>query len=121
MDAGIAIRPVSGAVASDYVRPASVPLQHAVATDLDPSQTVTAVSKTDNVRNNAVAAQDAQSRTYLVDPETRDVIMRVIDTRTHQVVRQVPDQALLRMRAYARALQRGETPTHAAYRADFAV
>ena len=93
MDAGITIRPASGVVASDYVRPASVPLQHAVATDLDPTQTVTAVSNVSNIRNEAVAAQEAQSRTYLIDPETRDVIMRVIDTRTHQVVRQVPVQA----------------------------
>jgi hypothetical protein len=44
-----------------------------------------------------------------------------MDTRTHQVVRQMPDQALLRMRAYAKALQRGEAQVRAQRHADLAV
>jgi hypothetical protein len=121
VDAGITIRPVQGVAHADYARPASVPVQNAVATDLDPSQTVTAAAAASNIRHDPLSTQDAQSRVTLIDPATRDVILRVIDSRTHQVIRQVPEQALLRMRAYARALQRGETSGQAEYQADIAV
>ena len=39
---------------------------------------------------------------------TQDLIFRVVDVRSRQVVRQVPDEALLRMRAYSRALAQGK-------------
>ncbi len=124
MDAGITIRPVSGIVAADYARPASVPLQQAVSTELDPSQAVTATRNVAPLRLDAVSAQnaqDTQTRVNLIDPATRDVILRVIDTRTHQVIRQIPEQALLRMRAYARALDRGESSAKAWRKANIAV
>lgn len=122
MDAGISIRPVTS-VAADYARPASGSVQQAVATDLMPSKTVTAAadvakagtdlnpSQNPNSPQNAASAhkaalsQDWLSRQIIIDPQTREVIFRVMDTRTRQIVRQVPDQALLTMRAYAKALQ----------------
>jgi len=121
VDAGITIRPVSGVAQADYARPASVPVQNAVPTDLDPAKTVTALAATTSVRQDPIAAQDAQSRVTLIDPSTREVILRVIDTRTQQVIRQVPEQALLRMRAYARALQHGDSQVRAEQQADIAV
>ena len=120
MDSGITIRPVTGVAAADYARPASVPIRQAVATELEPAKTVSAAATVANIRQDALSAQDAQSRVTLIDPATRDVVLRVIDSRTHQVIRQIPEQALLRMRAYARALQRGQTPERAAQQADFA-
>jgi hypothetical protein len=39
------------------------------------------------------------------------VIYRVMDTRTRQVLWQVPDAALLRSRAYAQALKDGSAQT----------
>lgn len=124
MDAGITIRPVSGVVAADYARPSSVPLQQAVTTELDPSQAVTATRSVAPIRQDPISAQntqDTQARMNLIDPATRDVILRVIDTRTHLVIRQIPEQAQLRMRAYARALQRGESSTRAWQQANIAV
>jgi hypothetical protein len=47
----------------------------------------------------------------LVDPATHEVIYRTVDERSRQVVRQAPDQALLRMRAYARSLAESQTTT----------
>ena len=44
-----------------------------------------------------------------------------MDTRTRQIVRQVPDQALLTMRAYAKALQRDANVLHTDRQTDFAV
>jgi hypothetical protein len=112
---------VTGVASADYVRPSSVPIQHAVATELAPGKAVSAVPNIPSLRQDPLAAQDAQSRVTLIDPATREVIFRVMDTRTHQVVRQMPDQALLRMRAYAKALQRGETQVRAQRHADLAV
>jgi uncharacterized FlaG/YvyC family protein len=48
----------------------------------------------------------------------REVIFRVIDERSRRVVRQVPDQALLRMRAYNKALTDGLKPSQARAMAD---
>jgi hypothetical protein len=47
----------------------------------------------------------------LVDPATHEVIYRTVDERSRQVVRQAPDEALLRMRAYARSLAQSQTTT----------
>jgi hypothetical protein len=41
--------------------------------------------------------------------------------RSRQVVRQVPDEALLRVRAYAAALAKGTSPSKAQYQADLEV
>jgi hypothetical protein len=98
----------------DYGRPASAPVQQAVKTELDPAQSVTAVTASDKLRNDVLSGRDPSfSRQYVIDPQTREVIFRVMDTRTRQVIRQVPDQALLRMRAYAKALAEGKTPNAA--------
>jgi hypothetical protein len=55
-----------------------------------------------------VIATDLSPHTVILDPPTRDLIFRIIEVRSGQVVRQVPDEALLRMRAYARALATAE-------------
>jgi hypothetical protein len=120
MDTGITIRSVAGGAVADYARPASVPAQQSVATDLAPDKTVTATPDVGSPRQDPLSSQDSFSRQTqtLIDPQTREVISRVVDTRTRQVIRQVPDQALLRTRAYAIALQRGDSPIQAAMQMD---
>lgn len=114
MDTGIAVRTVSNVAATDYARPASAPVQEAVRTVLDPAKSVTATATGDKPRNDLLSGRDASlNRQFVIDPQTREVIFRIMDTRTRQVVRQVPDQALMRMRAYARALADGKTPNSA--------
>ncbi len=51
--------------------------------------------------------------TVVFDAATQDLIFRVIDIRSGRVVRQAPDEAMLRMHAYARALADGEGMTEA--------
>ena len=58
------------------------------------------------------------ARDFTIDPQSREVIYRVIDTRTREVMRQVPDAALLRSRAYSRAIADGATPIAAQAKAD---
>jgi hypothetical protein len=87
-------------------RPSSAPVAQAVATDLSPAKSVTAAETALPVRNDT--ASENYQHTVVLDPATQDLIFRVVDVRSRQVVRQVPDEALLRMRAYARALSQGK-------------
>ena len=120
MDSGIAIRAVANTAATDYSRSASAPVQQSVQTDLDAAKTVTAAAVSDQIRNELLSGREGVlSRQYVIDPATREVIFRIMDTRTRQVVRQVPDEALLRMRAYVKALTDGKSPTAAAMLTDF--
>ena len=88
------------------------PVAQAVATDLSPAKTVTAAASAQPSQNNP-ASSELYQRTVLLDPATQDLIFRVVDLRSRQVVRQVPDEALLRMRAYSRALADGKSTTEA--------
>src|SRR5215210_7037767 len=49
------------------------------------------------------AAQDLRQQ-VIIDPETRDIVFQAVDERTGEVVRQVPDEMLLRLRAYVREI-----------------
>jgi hypothetical protein len=94
----------------------SAPVAQAVATDLSPAKSVTAAETALATRNEPYspsASSDLFQRSVILDPTTQDMIFRVVDVRTRQVVRQVPDEALLRMRAYARALSQGKGMTEA--------
>ena len=90
-----------GAVQQAFAsRPEPAPVAQAVATELPAAKAVTAVSPAAS----ALGLSDPYEYQVLVDPATHDIIYRTVDERSRQVVRQVPDQALLRMRAYARSL-----------------
>jgi uncharacterized FlaG/YvyC family protein len=126
MDAGLTIRPNAGVSPTAAIaRPAATPApaQQTVPTDLPAAKTVTAAPqatslRTDLARTNAktVEAKTIQNnvtRDVTFDPQTREVVYKVIDSRSRQVVRQVPSEALLRMRAYTRSLAQGRTPLEA--------
>ncbi len=89
-------------------RAPSAPVAQTVATDLSPAKTVTAAAPA-QASGNDTASSELYQRTVLLDPATQDLIFRVVDVRSRQVVRQVPDEALLRMRAYAHALADGKS------------
>lgn len=116
MDAGITIKPSAGVVLQDYA-PSLVVSPDPNATELPAAKAVTPSAPTTPARN------DPQSTTHevIIDPQTREVIYRVIDVRSRQVVRQVPDEALLRVRAYAAALANGDSPSQAQFQADIQV
>lgn len=51
------------------------------------------------------------ARELTIDASTQEVVFRAIDKASGEVVRQVPDQALLRIKAYAREMrQTGSRP-----------
>jgi len=118
MDAGLTTRPLAVPGVSDHARATTAP------TDLPAAQTVTPAPEATPPRNDtpqptsAGLPSDRDIRSVVIDPQTREVIYRVIDARTNQVISQVPDQALLRTRAYSRAIANGATPFEAECQAD---
>ncbi len=112
------IAPSAGAPQVVPTRPAPAPVAQAVATDLAPAKTVTAA-------NTALAAQNNTSEQYqhtvLLDPATQELIFRTIDVRSRQIVRQVPEEALLRMQAYAHALAEGKSTNAALMQANLEI
>jgi hypothetical protein len=115
MDAGLTIRPTANVAETALVRPEPSPVRAAVATTLAPAKSVTAAQNSNrpsghDPAQNALAQQQQMTREVVIDSQTREVIFRVIDVRTGEVDHQVPDAALLRLRAYNRTLASGEPP-----------
>jgi hypothetical protein len=110
MDTGNTVKPVTGVVASDYARPAASAGQTATPTDLPEAKAVSPPSESVPAQNHAPtphasggSGTDYISHNFVIDPQSREVIYRVMDMRTRQVLWQVPDVALLRNRAYAQS------------------
>jgi len=107
MDAGV-INPVPGVATAAYVRPTAGAGQGAAATDL-PSATAATPAAVVAVARNSPPATDASTGFFTLDPLIGAVIYQVVDTRTQQLIEQVPAQAVLRSRAYENAIQHGAT------------
>ncbi len=118
MDTAVTIKPTAIVAGAVLPRPDSAPVRQAVATELAAPKAVTAAVDSARPQSTTLQQQPMLTREVFIDAQTREVIFRVIDERSRRVVRQVPDQALLRMRAYNQALVSGETPTEARQIAD---
>ncbi|WP_407151548.1 hypothetical protein [Bradyrhizobium sp. ORS 86] len=121
MSADFNIKPVGAPVAAPIVSPASETAQKAVATELPPSQSVTAPEPTIRVTidpNAANARGSSQTATFtnqvIIDRDAAAVVYQVVDNRTNLVVRQYPEEAVLRRRAYFHTLDLSKVaPTRA--------
>ena len=96
MDAGLTTRPNDGAAHTAVVRPNPAPVPQAVATDLNPSQAVTAATNAAAARNDSrpVASEEPATRVDIsFDKKTHTAVYKIIDTHTGHVILQVPQQA----------------------------
>ena len=101
------IKPVGAPVAAPIVQHVSEAAQQAVATILPASQSVAAVDATARADSAAVRisiSNAAVANQVIIDRDARAVVYQVIDTKTSQVVKQFPEDAVLRRRAYFHAL-----------------
>ena len=103
------VKPVGAPVAAPIVQPVSEAAKNAIATQLPASQTVTAVDAgarstidTDAVHISLSSA--STSNQVIIDREAAAVVYQVVDNRTSQVVKQFPEEAVLRRRAYFHTL-----------------
>jgi hypothetical protein len=104
MSTDFSIKPVGAPVATLIVSAANSAASSAVAPQLPPSQSVTAVDASAASRNDPQSSSDFVSRQAFFDRAAGSVVFQVIDGRTDQVVQQFPEEAVLRRRAYFRAL-----------------
>lgn len=107
MSADFNIKPAGAPVAAPMVSPASQTAQKAVPTELPASQSVTApepivrVTLDPNAVNASLSNQAATVKNQvIIDRDARAVVYQVVDNRTNLVVRQFPEEAVLRRRAY---------------------
>jgi uncharacterized FlaG/YvyC family protein len=104
------IKPVGAPVAAPIVQHVSEAAQHAVATELPANQSVAAVDSSARASTDSAAVRvsisnaSSVSNQVVIDRDARAVVYQVIDTRTSQVVKQFPEEAVLRRRAYFHAL-----------------
>ena len=103
------IKPVGAPVAAPVVQHVSEAAHHAVATQLPPSQSVSAADAGTraNIDSDAVRVSISSasvSNQVVIDRDARAVVYQVIDNRTSQVVKQFPEEAVLRRRAYFHTL-----------------
>lgn len=75
-----------------------VTVREAVETELETSKAVTPAGGQGGPQRDP--HHDHAPHDVVVDPESREVINRENDVRTHETEREHPDQALLRQRAY---------------------
>lgn len=111
MDSGLTVRPATASAPPAAVRVDVTPVRESVPTDLAPPQAVAASAKSVEPRN------DTTSK-IIVDSHSREVIFQVLNADSGRVVRQIPEEATLRLRAYVRAMANGEAPNKAQLAAD---
>jgi len=104
MSTDLSIKPVGVPAAAPVVNPSSEAAHKAVPTELPASQSVTAASASAGIRNDPEAASDYVSHQVVIDRAAASIVYQVVDNRTNLVVQQFPDEAVLRRRAYFRAL-----------------
>jgi uncharacterized FlaG/YvyC family protein len=105
------IKPVGAPVAAPIVQHVSEAAQHAVATELPAGQSVAAVDSSARASTDSAAvrvsisnANPSVSNNVVIDRDARAVVYQVIDVKTSQVVKQFPEEAVLRRRAYFHTL-----------------
>jgi hypothetical protein len=119
MDAGAAVKPVGGISVTDYARPASAATPGTAAPDLPGPQTASpALDVSHKIPTEKISANSYITREITIDPQSREVIYRVIDTRTRQVLWQLPDAALMRTKAYAQTLSEASQSGHSKNQTD---
>ncbi len=112
MSTDFSIKPVGAPVAAPIVQPVNAAAQRAVTTDLPPSQSVTATDASARASSDSDAVNVTLSNQAFIDRDAGVVVYQVVDNRTSQVVRQFPEEAVLRRRAYFHALDlTKEAPT----------
>ena len=104
MSTDFSIRSVGAPSATPVVQPTSEAATNAVATELPPSQSVTAADTSAYVRNDSPAANPYVSHQVIIDQAAASIVYQIIDNRTNTVVEQFPDEAVLRRRAYFHTL-----------------
>lgn len=116
MDTGSIARPAPMAAPGAPLRVDTLASAGAVRTDLPPDASVqqpaaveaVRFDPTDGAQDRAkldAALRDMIDRRITIEPKTREVVYQTVDKESGEVIRQIPDEALLRLRAYGREMR----------------
>jgi hypothetical protein len=94
------IRPVGAPVAAPVAPPVSEAANHAIATELPSPRSVTVVDASTRVRVDSGVLSPSVSHQVVIDRAAASIVYQVVDEKTSLVVRQFPEEAILRRRAY---------------------
>jgi flagellar protein FlaG len=119
METGNISKPVAPAAPAAPARVDHLVAAGAVKTQLAPEAAVQQVGKTPAVQfapsegadfHAALesALREVVERNITVDPRTRELVFQTVSKETGEVVRQIPDEAILRLRAYVREMVEAE-------------
>ena len=101
-------KPVGAPVAAPIVQPVSEAAHNAVPTELPASESVTAADAGARVIDSAAVrislSSASTSNQVIIDRDAASIVYQVVDDRTSQVVKQFPEEAVLRRRAYFHTL-----------------
>ncbi|MBN8990832.1 MAG: hypothetical protein J0H42_21515 [Rhizobiales bacterium] len=102
------VKPVGAPVAAPIAQPISEAAHRAVATELPATQSVVASDATartsDSTPVQVSISAASVSNQVVIDRDAQSVVYQVVDNRTSQVVKQFPEEAVLRRRAYFHTL-----------------
>jgi hypothetical protein len=108
MSTDFSIKPVGAPVAAPIVQPVSEAAHNAVPTELPASESVTAADAGARVIDSAAVrislSSASTSNQVIIDRDAASIVYQVVDNRTSQVVKQFPEEAVLRRRAYFHTL-----------------
>ena len=108
MSTDFSIKPVGAPVAAPIVQPVSEAAHNAVPTELPASESVTAADAGARVIDSAAVrislSSASTSNQVIIDRDAASIVYQVVDDRTSQVVKQFPEEAVLRRRAYFHTL-----------------
>lgn len=108
MSTDFSVRPV-GIPAPAPIAPTPTPAAaQGVSTELPPRQAVTAPEAAADVRNDIPENEDV-SHQVVFDRAAASFVFQVVNQKNDAVVTQFPDDAMLRRRAYFRALDLGKS------------
>ena len=105
MSTDFSIKPAGAPVAAPIVQPIREAAEHAVKTELPPRATVTATDAGVAVRYDSNVVSRSMSNQVVIDREAAAIVYQVVDNRTSEVIKQFPEEAVLRRRAYFRTLE----------------
>jgi hypothetical protein len=95
------IRPAGALATVSVPTPVRAPA-NAVRTELPSHKAITAAAS--SAAAQPVVGNDVLSRQVVIDTAAASLVYQVVDERSDTVVKQFPEQAVLRRRAYLRAL-----------------
>jgi len=103
------IKPVGAPVAAPVAPPVSEAASHAVATELPSPQSVTVVDASARARVDTGFVAPSTSHQVVIDRAAASIVYQVVDEKTSLVVRQFPEEAILRRRAYFHSLDQSKS------------